>query len=121
MPGSSDRWEGDLVPFVLGAIVIALLLLLFGLLSSLDMGSLRREPEGLLSLGGVWLVVGGGFLAGVAYGVLIGRRGGADVAVWLGRGVIDGLVVACAGAFYLGFVQRRRKGPPGPPDDGDEL
>lgn len=109
------------MPFVLGAIVIALLLLLFGLLSSLDMGSLRREPEGLLSLGGVWLVVGGGFLAGVAYGVLIGRRGGADVAVWLGRGVIDGLVVACAGAFYLGFVQRRRKGPPGPPDDGDEL
>jgi hypothetical protein len=106
--------------FMLIVVVAVLLILLFGLLSSLDMDELRRKPEGLLSLGGVWLVVGGVFLAGVAYGALIGRKGGADVAVWLSRGVIDGLVVACAGAFYLGFVQRRRKGgPPGPSDEDD--
>ncbi len=96
---------------VLLVIIVGLVVLLFALVASLDLQDLRRRPEGLLSLPGLWWVVGGGLLAGFAYGVLIGRRGDAATWVWLGRGMIDGLVVANAGAFYLGFVQRRRKGP----------
>lgn len=95
--------------FVLGVIVVVLVILLLALVRSLDMVDLRRRPEGVLSTSGVWLVVGGGFLAGFTYGVLLGRRGGVDVGEWLMRGLLDGVVVANAGAFYLGFLQRRRK------------
>lgn len=104
-----DLDGGFSVFIVLLVIAIGLVALLFALVASLDLHDLRRRPEGLLSLSGMWLVVGGGLLAGFAYGVLIGQRGGGATWEWLGRGLIDGLVVANAGAFYLGVVQRRRK------------
>lgn len=94
---------------VLGVVLLVLIAILAGLLSSLDWGALRSSAGGVLSLRGVGAIVGGGFLVGLAYGVLVGSGSGTETWRWLGRGVVDGLVVACSGAFYLGFQQRRRR------------
>jgi len=104
--------------FVLVVVVLVLLVLLGGLLRGVDYPALRRRPEGLLSPGGLWAVVGGGFVAGFLYGLLLGLRDDGGAQASLGRGLVDGLVVACAGAFYVAFVQRRRREGPGDRDEG---
>jgi hypothetical protein len=93
----------------LGVILFFLVVFLIGLLSSLDREAMRSTPRGSLSERGVRAVVGGGFMVGLAYGVLVGIQSGAETWYWLSRGVVDGLVVACAGAFYVGYQQRRRR------------
>jgi hypothetical protein len=90
--------------------IAALAALLAVLLRSLDLRRIRDKPHGLLSSAGVWGVVGGGFLVGAAYGFAVGAAGESATWEWAGRGVIDGLIVACAGAFYLGY-QQRKQGP----------
>ncbi|MCL5942646.1 MAG: hypothetical protein M1325_03890 [Actinobacteria bacterium] len=95
---------------VLAVVVLALGVSLFGLVRGLDRDDLRESPRGLLSPAGLRGVVAGGFVVGLAYGLLVGRRSGVEAWNWIARGVVDGLVVACAGAFYLGFQQRRRRG-----------
>jgi hypothetical protein len=94
---------------VLGVVLAFLGVMLWGLLFSLDWPALRSSRGGTLSIRGVRAIVGGGFLVGLAYGILVGSGSGAETWRWLGRGVVDGLVVACSGAFYLGFQQRRRR------------
>jgi len=94
---------------VLGVLIVFLSVILAGLLSGLDWEAVHSARQGFLSTRGVRGIVGGGFLVGLAYGALVGSGSGAETWRWLGRGVVDGLVVACAGAFYLGFQQRRRR------------
>lgn len=93
---------------VLGVVFVFLVVILAGLLRGLDWDALRRDPGGPLSIAGVRGIVGGGFLVGLAYGLLVGGQSGAETWRWLSRGVVDGLVVACAGAFYIGYQQRKR-------------
>ncbi len=93
---------------ILGVVFVFLVVILAGLLRGLDWDELRRDPSGPLSVAGVRGIVGGGFLVGLAYGLLVGSQSGAETWRWLSRGVVDGLVVACAGAFYVGFQQRKR-------------
>ncbi|MHB8867840.1 MAG: hypothetical protein ACYC6T_11180 [Thermoleophilia bacterium] len=93
---------------VLGVVFVFLVVILAGLLRGLDWDDLRSDPSGPLSVAGVRGIVGGGFLVGLAYGLLVGGQSGAETWRWLSRGVVDGLVVACAGAFYIGFQQRKR-------------
>ena len=90
--------------------LLVLLVLLVGLLRSIDVDDLRRHPDGAHSPSGLRAIVGLGFVVGLVWGVLIGRRGGTPTWEWLGRGLMDGLIVACAGAFYVGAAQRRRRG-----------
>lgn len=94
---------------VLGVLIIFLCVILAGLLSGLDRDAIRATPSGSLSTRGLLGIVGGGFVVGLAYGTFIGFESGAATWQWIGRGIIDGLVVACAGAFYLGFQQRRNR------------
>ena len=94
---------------VLGVMIVFLVVVLVGLLSSLDRQAGGAAPGDRPSRRGVRAVVGGGFLVGVTYGVFIGIQSGVETWRWLGRGMVDGLVVACAGAFYLGYQQRRRR------------
>lgn len=104
---------------VLGVVFVFLVIILAGLLRGLDWAELRRDPSGPLSISGVRGIVGGGFLVGLAYGLLVGGRSGAETWRWLTRGLVDGLVVACAGAFYVGFQQRKRiRERPAPPPAG---
>lgn len=104
---------------VLGVVFVFLVIILAGLLRGLDWAELRSDPSGPLSISGVRGIVGGGFLVGLAYGLLVGGQSGAETWRWLSRGVVDGLVVACAGAFYVGFQQRKRiRERPGPPPGG---
>jgi hypothetical protein len=104
---------------VLGVVFVFLVIILAGLLRGLDWEELRRDPSGPLSISGVRGIVSGGFLVGLAYGLLVGGRSGAETWRWLSRGLVDGLVVACAGAFYVGFQQRKRiRERPGPPSGG---
>lgn len=95
------------MPVVLALIIAVLAALLTVLLRGIDVRELRDRPSGLLSMGGLWATVGGGFLVGLAYGFVMGLSSGSPTAEWAGRGIIDGLVVSCAGAFYLGYQQRR--------------
>ncbi len=92
---------------VFGVLLLFLLLILAGMLRGLDWEALSRSEGGLLSRSGVLAAVGGGFLIGLAYGLFVGSQSGTATWMWVSRGVIDGLVVACAGAFYLGYQQRR--------------
>lgn len=92
---------------VLGVLFLFLTLILLGMLRGLGWDSLSRTKGGLLSKSGARAVVGGGFVVGLAYGLFVGSRSGSETWIWVSRGVIDGLVVACAGAFYLGFQQRK--------------
>lgn len=107
------------VAVVLAVVVLALGAALFGLVRGLDRDDLRESPRGVLSPAGLRGVVAGGFVVGLAYGLLVGHRSGAETWSWIARGVIDGLVVACAGAFYVGFQQRRREGGRGGRGPGD--
>jgi hypothetical protein len=91
-------------------ILLVLVVLLLGLLRAIDVDDLRRHPDGAHSPSGLRAIVGFGFVVGLVWGVLLGLRGGAPVWEWLGRGLMDGLIVACAGAFYVGAAQRRRRG-----------
>lgn len=93
---------------VLGVVFVFLVVILAGLLRGLEWDELRRDPSAPLSVSGVRGIVGGGFLVGLAYGLLVGGQSGAETWRWLSRGVVDGLVVACAGAFYVGHQQRKR-------------
>ncbi|MBU2601638.1 MAG: hypothetical protein KKA32_05650 [Actinobacteria bacterium] len=92
---------------VLGVLFLFLSLILAGMLRGLDWDALSRTKGGLLSKSGVRAVVGGGFLVGLVYGLFVGSQSGSATWIWVSRGVIDGLVVACAGAFYLGYQQRK--------------
>ena len=94
---------------VLVVVLLVLVMLLLGLLRTIDLDDLRRHPEGVHSPAGLRVVIGMGFVVGLVWGVLLGLRGGAPTWEWMGRGLIDGLIVACAGAFYVGAAQRRRR------------
>jgi hypothetical protein len=97
-----------LTAVVLVVVLLLLVVVLLVLLRAIDRDDLRRNPEGVHSPGGLVAVVGGGFLLGLVYGALMGRHTGAVWWAWLGRGALDGLIVAGAGAFYVGLAQRRR-------------
>jgi hypothetical protein len=86
------------------AVVVALVLVLAGLLRGIDRTELKERPEGVLSPGGLRLVVGGGFAFGFLWGLLTGWGSGPGVAVL--RALMVGLLLACAGALYLGTQQR---------------
>lgn len=99
------------MPVVVQVVVLSLLaVVLLALLRSIDVDDLRRHPEGVHSPVGLRVIVGAGFAVGLAWGVLLGLSGGAPTWEWVGRGLMDGLIVACAGAFYMGAAQRRRRG-----------
>lgn len=99
------------MPIVVQVIVLVVLLaLLLGLLRAIDVADLRRHPDGLHSPSGLRAIVGAGFVVGLAWGMLIGHQAGTPTWEWVGRGLTDGLIVACAGAFYVGAAQRRRRG-----------
>lgn len=99
---------------VLGVLFLFLLLILVGMLRGLDWEALSRAEGGLLSKSGLRAVVGGGFLTGLAYGLFVGSQSGSATWIWVSRGIVDGLVVACAGAFYLGYQQRKTLRDPAP-------
>lgn len=94
---------------VIGVIVVALAGLLLALLRGIDIGELRSYPEGIVSVQGLAIVVGLGFLLGLGYGVLLGSKAGGSPWIWIGRGLIDGLVMACAATLYVGIIHRRRR------------
>jgi predicted lipid-binding transport protein (Tim44 family) len=85
-------------------IVLGMGLLLYALVRSIDRDELRRAPSGLVSARGSWGVVAGGFAVGFVWGALTGRDDGG--LFWLLRGLTVGLVLATAGAFYVGSQQR---------------
>jgi len=105
---------------VAGVVIVALAGLFVVLLRGIDLAELRSHPQGVVSVEGLAVVVGLGFLIGLGYGLLLGSRAGGSAWIWIGRGLIDGLVMACAGTFYVGVIhrkQRRRRGRDGAPDD----
>lgn len=79
--------------------------ILAGFLQAIDYEDLRNHPRGLVSMSGMAVVVGGGFVLGFAYGAVTASDEG--TLTWLFRGLAVGFMVAAGGAFYLGLQQRR--------------
>ena len=101
---------------VLSVFIVALSGLFIVLFRGIDLAELRSHPQGVVSVEGLSIVMGLGFLIGLGYGLLLGSRAGGSPWIWVGRGLIDGLVMACAGTFYVGIIQRRQRRVRG--DDG---
>ncbi len=95
---------------VLVGIIVVLAVVLAVLLRSIDYEGLRAHPVGMVSIGGLAAAAGIGFVLGLGYGILSASRGPDPKWMWVGRGLIDGLVMACAATLYIGFVQRRQRG-----------
>lgn len=98
-----------LTAIVIGVIVAALAALLLMLLRGIDMAELRAHPQGIVSVEGLATITGLGFVLGSGYGLLIGSKSGSTSLLWIGRGVIDGMVMACATVFYVGIIHRRQR------------
>lgn len=98
-----------LTAIVIGVIVAVLAGLLIVLFRGIDLAEARSYPQGIVSVEGLALVVGLGFLLGLAYGVLLGSKEGGSPWTWIGRGLIDGLIMACAATLYVGIIQRRQR------------
>lgn len=94
---------------VIGVIIVVLAGLLIVLLRGIDLTELRSHPEGVVSVEGLAIVVGLGFLLGLGYGMLVGSKAGGSTWIWIGRGLIDGLIMACAATFYVGIIHRRQR------------
>lgn len=94
---------------VIGVIIVVLAGLFIVLFRSIDLAELRSHPEGIVSVQGLAIVVGVGFLFGLGYGLLLGSKAGGSPWIWIGRGLIDGLVMACAATFYVGIIHRRQR------------
>jgi hypothetical protein len=108
-----------LTAIVIGVIIVGLAGLFVVLFRGIDLAELRSCPQVVVSVEVLAIVVGLGFLLGLGYGLLVGSRAGGSPWIWIGRGLIDGLVMACAGTFYVGIVhrrQRRLRSHDGPPD-----
>ena len=98
-----------LTAIVIGVIVVALAALLVVLLRGIDMAELRAYPQGIVSVEGLAMITGLGFVLGSGYGLLIGSKAGGLPLLWIGRSLIDGLVMACATVFYVGIIHRRQR------------
>lgn len=94
---------------IIGVIVVALAALLLLLLRGIDMAELRAYPQGIVSVEGLAIITGLGFVLGLGYGLLIGSKAGSPPLLWIGRGLIDGLVMACATVFYVRILHRRQR------------
>ncbi|MCJ7797283.1 MAG: hypothetical protein MUQ56_11055, partial [Thermoleophilia bacterium] len=94
---------------VIGVIIVVLAGLLVVLFRGIDLDELRAHPQGIVSVEGLAIVVGLGFLLGLGYGLLLGRKAGGSPWIWMSRGFIDGLVMACAATFYVGIIHRKQR------------
>jgi hypothetical protein len=98
-----------LTGILIGVIVVVLAGLFVVLFRGIDLAELRSHPQGIVSLEGLAIAVGVGFLLGLGYGMLVGSKAGGSPWIWIGRGLIDGLVMACAATFYVGIIHRKQR------------